>query len=583
MSHWEAFPDYTWSQVATPEVDYSAHEFLGKRRNNDTQTFLWRDVTLIPFNTLLDIVIIESQNFVASSILDTEFANITAVKNRVQQSFDTDFPWYIVNVIENNGSSYFSLTWSNITFPSSFFQLGVYDEVVGDRIIWMPITNITITIGDEFEQTEIIKLSEKIFSPSIDKVFYKWIWTQTLAWEYEWWSRPEGNGSWSSLQPFTPWDRSYTFSFNTNWISWGNSWATLSYTNLSQIVANINSWLLTAWSVFTLIAIWEDIILVWDNNWTPLLSSSQYFIDNLFQGITLEIYSTVASRIIQSQSNLQMQLNITYPFWESMFYWKISERLQLPVPIIRLQKPKSITQVQTFNQNISWVQYNLHWYPEVIVQDIPEGLLSQWVRLAFGYYRLSKWWRKRSRHKKYARPSHWVWWVTETWQSRWWWHFINIYQPDWTINLQPLAFNRPSHWAVTSNTQIIPFWQWLHNRFTDVDVKYRDTAWVINSLTIFWPLRARKRQQWKTLWQPAPSKNYAYTSHYTPYRIVCRYEYQVSPWKWISWPISDKVCIVYRRHPFLVSDSDSLTLWKQSCTLNNRWNKSQLIAYIEKN
>ena len=562
------------------EVNYDNHEFLWKKKIEITQTIFGWDVSSINFTSTIEATIFHTIGSWVT-LLPNIYADLIALQTAMQANiFDLQYPWYTINIITNLWHSYFTITGSG-TFPINGFQLWLLDLSSGIYIIWpnADATNITFNTWNSFWTTEIVKMTEKVFVNATDKaLFIKPKIDYIYSWKPKWWSYPENN-QWWTVPSFTAWSYEMNLFFETDWIvSWIHINPTY-YNTFRDIIDTINTNFSINWSSFRVINSWNNRILVTDNQFNILEWWNSYFSNNNYVTIQIEIFSfnDAAYLILPNSDAKDMGVDnieiIKQLSW--LHYWYLPSSnwssWQLPTPKIRLEKPRFPKSIEYMHDNVVAWNYKLYWYPEVVTQDIPDSLIAQWVRLAFGYYRLSKTWQKRSRHKKYARPSHWVNWQALSGATRWGWHFFN---------LDPLAWDRPSKRDVVSNGQVIPFWEWLHNRFTDnIACKYRDAGWLIHPLTIIWPRRAQRRQQ---ATQDSPSSKYFNTSHYSPFRIVCRYEYQIAPWKWIAWPISDKLCIVYKVPPFSRNDISSVSIGKECCDINLLRNPSEFIAYIEK-
>ena len=380
MTHSEAFPDYTWS-LPTPEVEYNGHEFLGKRKNNITKIILWWDITNVPLRNRLGISFYH-WSWIWWDLNNINFSDFVDFRDTIQASIiSPNFPWYTLKLTVNNNRTYLSIDlWSGL-YPNELFQLGVLNEDTNERIIgsnalvngipWIPWTYIEIIVSSVTMNTEIINLSEKNFNITTDKVFYKGNKQTSLLWSYLWWSNPE-NVQRNSPKVFYPSDWQYSFVFNTNWINNNyNSWQTNTYTNLSQIVKDININLLNLWSVFTLIAIWEDRIIIWDNNWTPLLNWDQYFIDNNYVEINLTIFNPIQSWIIDSFIPWNISLNLTYNSWESMYYGSLPQTGWCPEDIVSFKNHYFVWQTPwTPWKTVLWWDYrDVLWpiYPWVIL------------------------------------------------------------------------------------------------------------------------------------------------------------------------------------------------------------------------
>lgn len=223
--------------------------------------------------------------------------------------------------------------------------------------------------------------------------------------------------------------------------------------------------------------------------------------------------------------------------------------------------------------NSVWWQYKLFRYPEVIAQDLTDEQIEKWVRVEMISYHRWKWLSSKINIDSwYKVPSSWVWWVNTLQtifpnaNTRWW--LSPVHQNMWW---GLLAVDRPNHYKVSSQNEVIPVWQYLHNRMTQVDVKYRDIYWNDKDLVCLCPaqwLRKFRNASWTRFW---------YSSRYTPYYFAFRYIMKDENWFWfISWPITPIIKLTQEDHPFSFDPIASTNNW--SICLKVSWMHNPDIA-----
>jgi len=203
---------------------------------------------------------------------------------------------------------------------------------------------------------------------------------------------------------------------------------------------------------------------------------------------------------------------------------------QLPTPIMRLAHftglPGSlyptVNLIDTSTGEAMPWQLNFMSTPQVVVQDIPADTFSNYnVFLECAIVKKSR----RSKLKSYVVPSPWegnlvngVW--TPSWNKPWpansWVRAGEHYLDSAGLIVK---INRPNHFPVTDNFQIIDLLPFLNGRFTLTDIKYRtiggmQTA-IAGMLELPTPIGLDKRN---TL-----SSRYPYASRFAPLRIAARY------------------------------------------------------------
>lgn len=230
----------------------------------------------------------------------------------------------------------------------------------------------------------------------------------------------------------------------------------------------------------------------------------------------------------------------TLPLWSS---WG------LPTPKVRLNNVWSFVSVDRYKYwgNSIWGQYSIFRYPEVVAMDITQDQIEKWIYVEMLAYHRGKYWRDINNDSAYKVPSSWIWWIN-TLQSiypwilstRWW--SSKIHMNMWWWNL---LVDKPNHYKVNSQNEVINVWQYLNNRMTIVPVSYRDISWLDQSIECLCPanwLRRFSNTPWSRFW---------YSARYTPYYFRFRYIMKDENWYWfISWPLSPIIKMTQEEHPF---------------------------------
>ena len=237
----------------------------------------------------------------------------------------------------------------------------------------------------------------------------------------------------------------------------------------------------------------------------------------------------------------------------------------LPMPKVRLQhwtqaQPFAVVDWYKYWWNATGWQYKLFNYPEVITMDLTDEQIAKWVWVEMLVYNRGKSqypdWNNDSWYK--IPVSH-IWWVNTLWNldTRWW---TQTFIWAW-----PLAVDRPNHYKVTDRNQVIPVWEYLHNRMSQVWIAYNDaTTWSTNYA---WCLTI---SQWmRNSWSNLPNNRFWYSTRYRPLYFKFRYIMLADDWySYISWPLTPTIKLAQKEHPFDYNAVKSTQYWYTVNDLN---------------
>ena len=237
----------------------------------------------------------------------------------------------------------------------------------------------------------------------------------------------------------------------------------------------------------------------------------------------------------------------------------------LPMPKVRLQpwdqaQPFAIVDWYKYWGNATWGQYKLHNYPEVITMDLTDEQIAKGVRVEMLTYNRGKsqYASTTNEDAGYKIPTSYIGWVntlgnldTRWWQQTFFWVWL-------------LAVDRPNHYQVTDRNQVVPVWQYLHNRMSQVGIAYRD---ITNNTSISGALTVA--QGMRNSWPNYPWSRFGYSSRYRPLYFAFRYVMKADDWySYISWPLTRVIKLAQEEHPFRYNADASNILWITANDLN---------------
>jgi hypothetical protein len=229
--------------------------------------------------------------------------------------------------------------------------------------------------------------------------------------------------------------------------------------------------------------------------------------------------------------------------------------------------------------------------PQVVVQDISLDTFSNYdVFLECAIVRKSK----RAKLKSYVVPSPWsgsivnnVW--TPSWDKPWpinnisraGAHYISVYTSPTTLPIPTIVkVNRPNHFPVNANGQIVDLLPFLNGRFTLTEINYRTVGSMQTTITggleLPTPVGLDKRN---TL-----SPRYPYASKFAPLRIAARYLlWNSTTEEFIVGPFSRTAKIWTFPFPFNTDHFLSSVYGEPVATLNEgASNSSYAVQYIQR-
>jgi hypothetical protein len=137
---------------------------------------------------------------------------------------------------------------------------------------------------------------------------------------------------------------------------------------------------------------------------------------------------------------------------------------------------------------------------------------------------------------------------------------------------------RHNHYKVTSKNQILDVWQYLDNRHKIQGIYYRlpDHTFLIIDLMV----KVGNRHSYRTF--PGVAKGYS--GQYVPYYFMFRYiMWDEATRQYISGPVSDKVKLTHRYHPFVESTTNVGNIEKVVAVPNSTglFDRNQMICHLE--
>jgi len=264
-------------------------------------------------------------------------------------------------------------------------------------------------------------------------------------------------------------------------------------------------------------------------------------------------------------------------------YFSNSNTSQLPVPKLKLATSDKIGNYSTVN--VQWVDKSTHTvggefklasFPLIVANDLDIELLnSNSVYVEMQVYR-----RGRSPSGTgypsadgagYIAPSSWT-------------GGANAIDGNWTrggshtsnLAASGLMPPRPNHYLVTSPNQVIPVWEYLHNRFTRAPVAYRDTSGNTQYIDMTIPLTGMNK------YVNTPTNRFAYSSRYTPYYATFRYVFMNNDTGlFVSDQITKIMKITAYKNPFEIDSVASASIGRPCAIVDSNYNVDTMKAYIE--
>lgn len=250
----------------------------------------------------------------------------------------------------------------------------------------------------------------------------------------------------------------------------------------------------------------------------------------------------------------------------------------LPTPKVRLNKwdslqPFVVVDWYKYWWNTVWWQYSLYRYPEVVTMDLTDEQIEKWVWVEMLTYNKSKspyWFQNED--AAYKVPVSRIGWVNTLWNldTRWWGQSF--------FNAWPLAVDRPNHYQVLNRNEVIPVWQYLNNRMSQVWIQYNDASlWTSN---VVWALTVA---QWiRNSWPNYPWSKFWYSSRYRPLYFKFRYIMKADDgYSYISWPLTPTIKLCQEEHPFNFDAVASTALWITSHNINPLANPDSAMCWFE--
>lgn len=237
----------------------------------------------------------------------------------------------------------------------------------------------------------------------------------------------------------------------------------------------------------------------------------------------------------------------------------------LPMPKVRLQpwtqaQPFAVIDRYKYGGNTTGWQYRLYNYPEIVTMDLTDEQIEKgvWVEM-LTYNRGKSQYSTWNTDAWYKVPVSRVGWVNTLWNldTRWGW--------QWFINAGALAVDRPNHFQVTDRNQVLPVRQYLHNRMSQIGIRYWDAAtntdMTQDALTV---------AQWmRATWLNYAQNKFWYSPRYRPLYFKFRYIMKADDgYSYVSWPLTPVIKLAQKEHPFDFDPIASWVNWRTSVNLN---------------
>lgn len=251
----------------------------------------------------------------------------------------------------------------------------------------------------------------------------------------------------------------------------------------------------------------------------------------------------------------------------------------LPIPKVRLQNDDGAgnnnVQIDWYvyaGNSTGWQSYLFH-FPEVVANDLTQEQIDKGVYVEMMIYRRGKNKRNNANEAGYIVPAPWIGGVNPL-GNKWTRGGDSSIHSNMGGGL--LAVDRPNHYQVISQNQVIPVWRYLNNRFTRLLVQYRDSAWLDQFLECSCPASRAKSVMY------SPGGKFGYSAQYTPMYIAFRYVmWDEESRQFISWPTSQKIKIAQRKHPFNFNPSASAIIGRPCVDINPLSTPEELQCWLE--
>lgn len=248
---------------------------------------------------------------------------------------------------------------------------------------------------------------------------------------------------------------------------------------------------------------------------------------------------------------------------------------QLPVPNLKLvhrnlqtgQDPVFITILDN-SWNVS-DKYELYRFPQIVATDLTQEQIDKGVYVEMVHYV-----RGMSRYnlKKgagYVVPSPWIGGANPLGNK--WTRGGGHYSTGGTA-----LPDRPNHYQMTAQNQVVNVHEYLHNRHMFVTTPYYDQTGTQQSIKLLSQVARVRTQSWY------PGKSFMYSSRYTPYYFAFRYVmWDESTNQFISGPLTKTIKLTHQQHPFIVDAQQSAILGRQVGNVSALFNDHRMQCMFE--
>ncbi|HNG96894.1 MAG TPA: hypothetical protein PLW93_01330 [Candidatus Absconditabacterales bacterium] len=219
----------------------------------------------------------------------------------------------------------------------------------------------------------------------------------------------------------------------------------------------------------------------------------------------------------------------------------------LPMPKVRLQhgtqaQPFAVVDWYKYGGNATGGQYKLFNYPEVITMDLTDEQIAKgvWVEMLV-YNRGKSQYPDGNNDSGYKIPVSHIGGVNT---------LGNLDTRGGTqtfIGAGPLAVDRPNHYKVTDRNQVIPVWEYLHNRMSQVGIAYNDATTGSTNYAGCLTVSQGMRNSGSNL----PNNRFGYSTRYRPLYFKFRYIMLADDgYSYISGPLTPTIKLAQKEHPF---------------------------------
>lgn len=239
----------------------------------------------------------------------------------------------------------------------------------------------------------------------------------------------------------------------------------------------------------------------------------------------------------------------------------------LPVPLVKLntnttQFGSHPLKIEHSNGSDNFVVYR---YPTVTAVDLTQEQIEKGVYVEMAHYTRGK---SPARNTSKSEAGY----VVPAPQIG----GINPLGNKWTRGGQHMeSADRPNHYQVTAQNQLIPVFEYLKNRHAWMNVGYYDTNGNIQNVV----LPVRKARNHASIY---PGTSFMYSARYQPYYFKFRYVmWDDEANNFVSGGWSEVVKLATKLHPFQVDAQASALLNRQVGTLNPALNPAEVQCWIE--